>query len=144
MKLHSLGYANVNKYRAEKLKTRMQKHFGKSITFHASITANRSELFCSSSVDLKTTINKIAELKRKLREIATDSDFDVVGDYGSDNNSVLAHAALLLRSLIKDVNGISKPCIVSSNICSESVEKMMSAESVHIDYWQISRFSRQE
>ena len=91
MKLHNSGYANANKYRAEKLKSRMQKHFGKSITFHASITTNRSKLFCSSFVDLKTTINKIAELKRKLREIATDSDFDVIGDYGSDNNSVLVH-----------------------------------------------------
>ena len=129
MKVHSLGYVNANKYRAEKLKSRLQKHFGKSITFHASVAANRSELFCSSSVDLKATINKIAELKRKLRGIATDSDFDDIGEYCSDNNSVLVHAALLLRSLIKDVNGISyKPCIVSSYICNENVEKMMPAE----------------
>ena len=36
---------------------------------------------------------------------------------------------MLLRSLIKDVNGISyKPCIVSSDICNENVEKMMLAE----------------
>ena len=32
-------------------------------------------------------------------EIATDSDFDVAGEYGSDNNSVLVHAALLLLAL---------------------------------------------
>ena len=98
VKLHSLGYVNAIKYRAEKLKSRLQKYFSKSITFHATVAANRSELFCNSSVDLKTTINKIAELKRKLGEIATDSYFDVVGEYGSDSNSVLAHAALLLRS----------------------------------------------
>ena len=87
------------------------------------------QAFCSGSVDLKTTINKIAELKRKLREITTDSDFDVVGEYGSDNNTVIVHAALMLRSLMKDVTGISyKPCIVSNDICNENVEKMMPAE----------------
>ena len=103
VKLHSSGYVNANKYRAEKLKSRLQKHFGKSITFYESVAANSSELFCSSSVDLKTIVNKISELKRRLREIATDSDFDVVGEYGSDNNSVLVDVALLSRSLIKDV-----------------------------------------
>ena len=80
VKLHSLGYVNANKYGAEKLKSRLQKHFGvKSITFRASVAANK--LFCSSSmssVDFKTTINKISELRHKLREIAT--DFDVVGE----------------------------------------------------------------
>ena len=36
---------------------------------------------------------------------------------------------MLLRSLIKDVNGISyKPCIVSSDICNGNVEKMTPAE----------------
>ena len=130
VKSHSLGYVNANKYKTEKLKSRLQKHFGKSITFHASVAANRPELFCCSSVDLKTSVNKIAELKRKLRKIVTDRDFDVVGTYGSDNNSVHAHAAFLLRSLFKDVNDISyKPCIVSSDICNENVEKRIPAES---------------
>ena len=60
VKLHSLGYVNANKYRAEKLKSQLQKHFGKRITFHASVAANRFKLFCSSSVDLKQrTIKKI-------------------------------------------------------------------------------------
>ena len=36
---------------------------------------------------------------------------------------------MLFRSLIKDVNRISyKPCIVSSDICNENVEKMTLAE----------------
>ena len=81
VKLHSLGYVNANKYGAEKLKSRLQEHFRvKSITFRASVAPNCSKLFCSSSVDLKTTMNKISELRHKLRQIATDCNFDVVGE----------------------------------------------------------------
>ena len=57
---------------------------------------------------------------------------------------------MLLRSLIKDVNGISyKPCIVSSDICNENVEKMTPAElhnflCLLITGKSLARFSRRE
>ena len=42
---------------------------------------------------------------------------------------LFVHVALFLRSLIKDVDGnLYNPCIVSSDICNENVEKMMPAE----------------
>ena len=63
-------------YRGEKLKERFIKHFKGKVTFRkpGAGGANQSEVVYSSDIDIRTTINKIADIKKEIREEGTEED----------------------------------------------------------------------
>ena len=52
----------IDSYRGEKLKKCLINYFGGELTFHRPMNPNLSELVFSTEIDIKTTINKIAEI----------------------------------------------------------------------------------
>ena len=78
----------------------------------------------SNEVDLRTTINKIAELKRKIKE--DEIEEDLFSDMTDSDHITLVNASVLIRSAIKDVHGIAtKSSIDKSDITEEKAKDMI-------------------
>ena len=119
--LQKFGIAS---YRGEKLKKRLLNSFKGKLTFHQPAERNQSELVYSSEVDLRTTINKIAELKRKIKE--DEIEEDLFSDMTDSDHITLVNASVLLRSAIKDVHGIAtKSSIDKSDITEEKAKDII-------------------
>ena len=68
--LAELRVPETSSYRTEKLKARLQKHYGKNIAFHSGSRKNEPELVYNSSVDVRATVNKITSMKKQASEEA--------------------------------------------------------------------------
>ena len=119
--LQKFGIAS---YRAEKLKKRLSNYFKDKLTFHKPGGNNQSELVYSNEVDLRTTINKIAELKRKIKE--DEIEKYLFSDMTDSDHITLVNASVLIRSAIKDVHGIAtKSSIDKTDITEEKAKDMI-------------------
>ena len=60
----------IASYKSQKLKKRFMKHFKGKVIFHKPDVggANQSEVVYSSNIVIRTTINKIADIKKEIRE----------------------------------------------------------------------------
>ena len=118
--LQKFGIAS---YRGEKLKKRLSKYFKGKLTFQKPAGRNQSELVYSNEVDLQTTINKIAEMKRKIKDDEID---DIFSEMTESDHITLANASILLRSTIKDVHGLStKSSLDKADITDEKAKEII-------------------
>ena len=118
------GYQNSSSYRSEKLKKRLQNHYGNALTFHQPGPANKSELVYSSTLDIRETINKIANFQAQVSAEAVKADFKLA----KDNFESLSffHTATVLHSSAKQIPGIStNPCVDNKDICSERADSLV-------------------
>ena len=119
--LQKFGIAS---YRGEKLKKRLSNYFKGKLTFHKPAGRNQSELVYSNEVDLRTTINKIAEMKRKIKD--DEIEDDIFSEMTESDHITLANASILLRSTIKDVHGLStKSSIDKADITDEKAKEII-------------------
>ena len=117
------GYADSKNYRCEKLKKRLQKYYGDLLTFHP-LGSNNSELVYSSTLDIRETINKIADFQAKVSNEAIAADLKLVED--SYESLSVCHTASVLRSSAKQTQGISvNPCVDSKDICNERATSLV-------------------
>ena len=65
---------DITSYIVEKLKKRLMKYFGGKLTFHKPTNPIQSKLVFSSEIDIRITINKIAEMKSKIRDEEVEED----------------------------------------------------------------------
>ena len=113
----------IDSYRGEKLKKRLINYFGGELTFHRPMNPNLSELVFSTEIDIKTTINKIAEMKSKIRD--DEIEEDLFSDVNESDHITLVNAAVLIRSAVKDVHGIAANTCIDKNDISEEKAKAM-------------------
>ena len=109
--------------RGEKLKKHFIKHFKGKVTFYkpGAGGANQSEVVYSSDIDIRTTINKIADIKKEIRKESIEQDEE---DFFSDKNDsydlTLVNRAILIRPAVKSVDVIAaNSCIDKNNITKE-------------------------
>ena len=109
----------IASYRGEKLKKRFMKHFKGKVTFHkpGAGGANQSEVVYSSDIDTRTTVNKIADIKKEIREEGIEQDF--FSDENESYDLTLVNRAILIRSAIKSVAGIAANSCIDENITEE-------------------------
>ena len=86
----------ITSYRNEKLKKRLTNYFGGKLIFHKPTGANQSELVYSKEIDIRTTINKIADMKSKLKDEEVEGD--LFSEVQGSDYLTLANAAILIRS----------------------------------------------
>ena len=86
----------ITSNRNEKLKKRLTNYFGGKLTFHKPTEANQSELVYSKEIDIRTTINKIADMKSKLKDEEVEGD--LFSEVQESDYLTLANAAILIRS----------------------------------------------
>ena len=89
--------AVVDTYKVQNLKRRLIQHYGEKIQFYQQHERNKSELVCSSSLNLAEIINLVAELTELTKESLT---IPAVGDTWAQ---VLYHAAVITQPLSFEV-----------------------------------------
>ena len=104
-RLSECGCSNPEAYRSEKLKSRLQKHFGSKITFHIRSAANKSELVYNSSITLQTAIGKIDILKQREMSTAIEEDLELPKKLTVDDS--IYHTAEKLRCSIDQIEGLT-------------------------------------
>ena len=98
--------------------------FKGKLTFHKPAGRNQSELVYSNEVDLRTTINKIAEMKRKIKD--DEIEDDIFSEMTESDHITLANASILLRSTIKDVHGLfTESSIDKADITDEKAKEII-------------------
>ena len=114
----------IASYRGEKLKRRLMKYFKGKVTFHKPGSAKKSELVYSSDIDIRTTINKIADMKKAIREEGIEQD--LFSDENDSYDLSLVNTAILIRSAIKSVDGIAaNRCIDKNDITEERAKAII-------------------
>ena len=106
-----------------------------------SVTAPK--LVFSTTVDIKDVINMAFQYRESLetlnmeREISAfnNADFPV-------NERLLFHASLILRSYIKDIEGINSQPLDPVDITLEKAESIVSNEIYNFLYWLLSTHSQ--
>lgn len=122
--LAETGYTNSERYRATRLKIRLKDHFQAQIVFHKMTNVSQPELVYSSSVDIKKVINKLADLKRRVKEEAIEADLTIPDD--DSENIMDFREAMKLRSSIRQLKEIPiKDCIDSEDISTERIEQLV-------------------
>ena len=118
------GHTGAEVYRSKNLKTRLEKHFSNSITFHRQQKATEPELVYISSIDVKDAINKIANLKRKATEQAIEADLHIPTN---ESDLGLFNEALKLRASVRQIKtGVStNPAIYSRYICIDKAVEVV-------------------
>ena len=87
------------------MKKRLQNRFQDKIVIHQAKAANEPDLIYCSPVNLQTSINKLALLKRKARLEAIENNLELPEE--ESQNSNLFYTALALRSAVREVVGLA-------------------------------------
>ena len=98
-----------NSYRTERLKARMQKHFGQSIAFADQKRKTSSQIVYSNSIDMKDVINIVFDYKEALNDLKVIGEVeDIQNDAGLDSyDRVFFYAGSVVKAEIKNVTGIN-------------------------------------
>lgn len=121
--------AVADMYKVQNLKRKLIQHCGEKIQFHQQYERNKSELVCSSSLNLAEIINLVAE----LTEAAKDSrNAPAVADTCAQ---VLYHAAIILRSEMKSVTGIETQPLNVSDISIPKATEVVPARLKQFLRW---------
>lgn len=110
------GISSYNSYRSEKLKRRLSNHFLDSIVFHKQQDPSKPELIYSSSISVQDIINAAA--KQEINQ--AESQPKSVQDISTEKKTVLYHAAQILRSDLRNCNGISIQPLSNDDISLEN------------------------
>lgn len=111
------GSSSYNSYRSEKLKRRLKNHFLDSITFHKQQDPSMPELIYSSSISVQDIINAAAKQECNLQ---AEPQPKSVQDTSTENNTILYHAAQILRTDLKKCTGISIQPLSNDDISLEN------------------------
>ncbi|CAH3188957.1 unnamed protein product [Porites lobata] len=100
--LQHLGCKTAKSYKSERLKRRLQQSFQEEIVFQKLPDPSKPELVYSSSISLQDVINSAAEKSCHLAKMSASSEDESSNSQGqNDVNSILYHAAQILRSSIR-------------------------------------------
>lgn len=110
-------------YRGETLKKCLINYFRDKLTFHKPTGANQSELVYSNEVDIRTTLNKIAEMKRKIKD--KEIEEDLFTDLSESDHLTIVNAAVLIRSAVRNVHGIATNSNDKNDITEEKAKEMI-------------------
>ena len=106
-------------YSVRNLKKRLISKFGDKISFHKQHERNRSDLVCSSNLQLGEIINIVSE----LRAMMTDSPVNM--EFADTPTRLLYHAAAILRAEIKDTKAICTEPLDIQSLSMETVQKIV-------------------
>ena len=100
--LQHLGCNTAKSYKSERLKRRLQQSFQEEIVFQKLPDPSKPELVYSSSISLQDVINSAAKKSCHLAKMSASSEDESSNSQGqNDVNSILYHAAQILRSSIR-------------------------------------------
>lgn len=120
-----IGQETAELYKAQNLKRRLLAKFGETIAFHQQ-HRNKSEHVCSSSLNLGHMINFVAEMKESVKDVEKpEPQMQPIED---TKLQVLYHAALILRSELKEVEGIETQPLNVSDLCAEKANDIIPPE----------------
>ena len=121
--------AVADMYKVQNLKRKLIQHYGEKIQFHQQYERNRSELVCSSSLNLAEIINLVAELTEATKD---SRNAPAVADTCAQ---VLYHAAIILRSEMKSVTGIETQPLNVSDISIQKATEVVPASLKQFLRW---------
>ena len=100
--LQHLGCNTAKSYKSERLKRRLQQSFQEEIVFQKLPDPSKPELVYSSSISLQDVINSAAKKSCHWAKMSASSEDESSNSQGqNDVNSILYHAAQILRSSIR-------------------------------------------
>ena len=111
--------AVVDMYKVQSLKRRLIQHYGRKLQFHQQYERNKSELVCSSSLNLSEIISFVAELTKATKDC---QNALAAADTCAQ---VLYHAAIILRSEMKGATGIETQLLNVSDISIQKATKVV-------------------
>ena len=111
--------AVVDTYKVQSLKRRLIQHYGGKIQFYQQYERNKSELVCSSSLNLSEIISFVAELTKATKD---SRNALAAADTCAQ---VLYHAAIILRSEMKGATEIETQLLNVSDISIQKATKVV-------------------
>lgn len=121
--------AAVDMYKVKNLKRRLIHKYGEKIAFHPQYERNKAELVCSSSLNLGEVINLVEELKEMTKDSRNaPKETDTCAQ-------VLYHAAVILRSDMKDSVGIETLPLNVSDVSAEKAKEIVPARLQQFLRW---------
>ena len=95
-------------YTSQNLQKRLQNHFGKKIVFFQQGSVTAPELVFSSTVDIKDVINTAFQYRESLENLNVEREIFAFNNADFPVNERLHfHDSLILRSYIRDIEGIN-------------------------------------
>ena len=107
-------------YTMQRLKVRLEKHFGDSIVFHQQTDRTKPELLYSSSIQVQDVLNGWAHLKKaKERDKGEDEDEDATKERD------IARVASYIKAEIRKCKGITSRPLDVRDISQESTREVI-------------------
>ena len=105
-------------YKTQRLKVRLEKHFGDSVVFHQQSDKTKPELLYSSSIQVRDVLNGWVHLKKaKEREKGPDEDATKERD--------IARVASYIKAEIRKCKGITSRPLDVKDISQESTREVI-------------------
>ena len=89
-------------YRAEKLKRRLDNHYGDKIVFQVQFDRTKPELIYNKDISVSDAISVVASAKS-----STSPNIQVLGCSSLSKSSIIFHAASVIQGNLKGINNVS-------------------------------------
>ena len=141
-KIIELDSNNVSKdsYCTEKLKKKLEGHFGNSIAFHKPSNVFMPEIVFSSSIEIKDIINLAWSYKERirLRNISEDLSGNLLDASNISKESTLYYALVIIRKALEGVENIQYRPVNPRDISIEKAESFIPDNLCTFIYWILS------
>lgn len=115
-------------YTRHKLRSKLELKYGDILHIIPSQVKPRPDIVVDRTLKLEDVINSAARLKENLNNTQTESDITSAEEERLTPEQILFHAALIIRSLRKDCNGIETQPLDPSKITQAEEEKLIPKE----------------
>ena len=132
-------------YTSQKLKKRLERHFGNNIVFiQQGIAAPPPDLVFSRDINIKDIINLAFKYKESFEDLRAANDMmtSESSTLSFANAQVLFYAFLIIRNLLKDTRGIQHQPLDPSDVTLEKAEELIKNEIYSFFYWILSSNSQ--
>ena len=125
-------------YTTQKLKRRLERHYGDSIVIHSQHGQGKSSIVMSSSVTLGDAVQAFAQLKEDFRDCQIETTSSDVPEQVNDNMSDLHRVVGLLRAEISSIESTTEYPI-PDDICLGSTKISQPPLLTALFVWMLSK-----
>lgn len=137
----------AHSYASQRMKLRLKNHFGNTLVFHQPYDRTKPEFVYSALVSLQDVINaasrQVASDKDACESSAQSEERELLS-LPTDRKAILYRAAMMLKSDIKELTGISIQPLNSNDLTNESAKQMIPESLYWMLRWIISSSGKEE
>ena len=135
------GIETGKSYRSERLKNRLKLHFENNIVFHKQPDPSKPEIVYSSKISFQDVINNASSMS--VESSRAEGDFKAAEtDSGHEQTVTLYHALQIIKSDIKNCDGIKVQPLDKEDLCLSKAKEVIPESLYSLLCWVISNPSK--